>query len=58
MRLDSVDGITVTSVGGGTTVGGPRPAGNAFAYMPSAPSSVAGENNRLTTLGDVITWLM
>ena len=45
MRLDSVDGITVTSVGGGVTaVGGSRPGGgNAFNYMPSAPSSVAGK---------------
>ena len=43
MRLDSVDVITVTSVGGGVTaVGGSRPGGNAFNYIPSAPSSVAG----------------
>ena len=43
MRLDSVEGITVTSVGGCVANLGSRPSGgNSFSYMAPGPSSIGG----------------
>ena len=45
MRLDPVDGITVTSVGGGVATIATRPGGgNTFAYVASGASSIGGES--------------
>ena len=44
MRLDSVEGITVTSVGGGVANLGSRPSGgNSFSFMAPGPSSIGGK---------------
>ena len=49
MRLDAVEGITVTSVGGGVANLGSRPSGgNSFTFMAPGPSSIGG--NKLVTL--------
>ena len=46
MRLETVDGITVTSVGGGVATIATRPGGgNTFTYVASGASSVGGESD-------------